>query len=100
MTWGAGTTPRATLIINDRVDICLAADADGVHLGQDDLSPASARRIFDQVKDGKTRMIGFSTHNLSQSAQPTLSLSTTLPLARCLPRDQKPILIRWWDWKE
>jgi thiamine-phosphate pyrophosphorylase len=65
-TAGTGTTPRATLIINDRVDICLAADADGVHLGQDDLSPESARRIFDQVKDGKTRIIGFSTHNLSQ----------------------------------
>src|SRR5690242_13973889 len=49
VTWGTGMTPRATLIINDRVDICLAADADGVHLGQDDLSPESARRIFDSV---------------------------------------------------
>src|SRR5690349_22274620 len=49
VTWGTGTTPRAMLIINDRVDICLAADADGVHLGQDDLSPESARRIFDSV---------------------------------------------------
>src|SRR4051794_18713726 len=36
---GTGKMPRATLIINDRVDFCLAADADGVHLGQDDLSP-------------------------------------------------------------
>jgi thiamine monophosphate synthase len=43
------TWDRATLIINDRVDICLAADADGVHLGQDDLSPESARRVFDSV---------------------------------------------------
>jgi thiamine-phosphate pyrophosphorylase len=60
------TLDKATLIINDRVDICLAADADGVHLGQDDLSPAAARRIFDQVKDGKARIIGFSTHNLAQ----------------------------------
>ena len=65
------TLDRATLIINDRFDICLAADADGVHLGQDDLSPAAARRIFDsktfdQIKDGKTRIIGFSTHNLAQ----------------------------------
>src|SRR6478736_7328849 len=60
------TLNRATLIINDRVDICLAADADGVHLGQDDLSPESARKIFEQVKDGKPRVIGFSTHNLSQ----------------------------------
>jgi thiamine-phosphate pyrophosphorylase len=68
VTWGAGTMPRATLIINDRVDLCLGADADGVHLGQDDLSPAAARRIFDQVqvKDGKSRLIGFSTHNVAQ----------------------------------
>jgi thiamine-phosphate pyrophosphorylase len=43
------TLDRATLIINDRVDLCLAANADGVHLGQDDLSPAAARRIFDSV---------------------------------------------------
>jgi thiamine-phosphate pyrophosphorylase len=59
VTWGAGTsgtgrTPRATLIINDRVDLCLAADADGVHLGQNDLSPAAARRIFDSVNSRTT----------------------------------------------
>lgn len=49
VTWGIGTKPRATLIINDRIDICLAAGADGVHLGQDDLSPAAARRVFDSM---------------------------------------------------
>jgi thiamine-phosphate pyrophosphorylase len=49
---------KATLIINDRIDLCLASDADGVHLGQDDLSPEAARRIFDQIKDGKVRAIG------------------------------------------
>jgi thiamine-phosphate pyrophosphorylase len=74
-TTPTGTKPRATLVINDRVDICLAADADGVHLGQDDLSPESARRIFDSVKDGKSRIIGFSTHNLSQ-----LREADTLPI--------------------
>lgn len=40
---------RATFIVNDRVDLCLAAEADGVHLGQDDLSPEAARRTFDSV---------------------------------------------------
>jgi thiamine-phosphate pyrophosphorylase len=75
VTWGTGTTPRATLIINDRVDICLAADADGVHLGQDDLSPVAARKIFGQVKDGRTRIIGVSTHNLSQVRE-----ADTLPI--------------------
>ena len=33
------------LIMNDRADLCLAADFDGVHVGQDDLSPESARLI-------------------------------------------------------
>jgi thiamine-phosphate pyrophosphorylase len=51
----------ATLIINDRVDIALAADADGVHLGQDDLSVAEARALL-----GPNKIIGVSTHSLVQ----------------------------------
>ena len=58
------TRDRARLIINDRIDLALACEADGVHLGQDDLSPAAARRIFDRV--GPHLIIGFSTHNLDQ----------------------------------
>jgi thiamine-phosphate pyrophosphorylase len=60
------TLDRATLIINDRVDLCLAADADGVHLGQDDLSPAAARRIFGAGREGRKRIVGYSTHNVEQ----------------------------------
>lgn len=60
------TMDRATLIINDRVDLCLAAEADGVHLGQDDLSPEAARQVFDHIEDRKKRLIGYSTHNLDQ----------------------------------
>ena len=37
---------RAKLIMNDRADLCLAADFDGLHLGQNDLSPDAARRII------------------------------------------------------
>lgn len=50
------------LIINDRVDLALALGADGVHLGQDDLPPESARRLL-----GEQAVIGFSTHNLEQA---------------------------------
>jgi thiamine-phosphate pyrophosphorylase len=65
---------RATLIINDRVDLCIAAGGDGVHLGQDDLPPVAARRIFDSVRgnavtgreQAQPLWIGFSTHNLHQ----------------------------------
>ena len=56
----------ARFIVNDRLDLALACDADGVHLGQDDLSPVAARKIFDRTKDGRTLIIGFSTHNLVQ----------------------------------
>jgi thiamine-phosphate pyrophosphorylase len=44
------TRGRASFIINDRADLCLAADADGVHLGQDDLSPEAVRSIFAGVE--------------------------------------------------
>jgi len=49
------------LIMNDRADLCLAADFDGVHLGQEDLSPESARAII-----GPDRWLGVSTHNPEQ----------------------------------
>jgi thiamine-phosphate pyrophosphorylase len=50
-----------TVIVNDRADIALAVGADGVHLGQDDLDPAAARRLL-----GDEMIIGYSTHNLAQ----------------------------------
>ena len=50
-------------IMNDRADLCFAAEFDGVHLGQDDLSPESARRII-----GRDRWLGVSTHNPEQLA--------------------------------
>lgn len=49
------------LIMNDRADLCLAADFDGVHVGQDDLSPDSVRRII-----GPDLGLGVSTHNPDQ----------------------------------
>src|SRR5207237_6836473 len=52
---------NAKLIINDRVDIALAINADGVHLGQTDMPVAAARRLL-----GINAIIGFSTHNLEQ----------------------------------
>jgi thiamine-phosphate pyrophosphorylase len=54
----------ARIIINDRVDIALAVDADGVHLGQDDLPPVAARSVL-----GPEKKIGFSTHNYAQAME-------------------------------
>ena len=55
---------RAKLIMNDRADLCLAVDFDGVHVGQDDLLPGSARRII-----GPNRWLGVSTHNPEQVSE-------------------------------
>lgn len=49
------------LIMNDRADLCLAAEFDGVHVGQDDLSPESVRKII-----GPDLWLGVSTHNPEQ----------------------------------
>lgn len=51
----------ARFIINDRCDLALAVDADGVHLGQGDLPLDLARKVM-----GPERLIGISTHNPAQ----------------------------------
>lgn len=52
------------LIINDRVDIALSCNADGVHLGQDDLSVSSARKIL-----GKKKLIGVSVNTQKEAEE-------------------------------
>lgn len=51
-----------TFIINDHIDIAIAVDADGVHLGQEDMPIEEARKIM-----GKRKIIGISTHSLNQA---------------------------------
>ena len=55
---------RAALIVNDRPDIALLTGADGVHLGQADMSVMQARSLL-----GKDRLIGVSTSNLDEARQ-------------------------------
>jgi len=50
------------VIVNDRVDIAIATKAHGVHLGQDDLPPAEARKLL-----GDEAVIGYSTHSVEQA---------------------------------
>ncbi|MFS8036173.1 thiamine phosphate synthase [Xanthobacter sp. AM11] len=56
------------LIINDRVDVAVAADADGVHLGQDDMAPADARALL-----GPGRILGLSVGSPAEFAASDLS---------------------------
>ncbi len=51
-------------IVNDRLDLALAVDADGVHLGQNDLPPKAARALL-----GAGKILGVSTHSLEQAVR-------------------------------
>src|SRR5262249_8935638 len=51
----------ARLIVNDRADIARLANADGVHVGQDDLSPVQVRSLI-----GAASVVGLSTHTVEQ----------------------------------
>jgi thiamine-phosphate pyrophosphorylase len=55
------TAAGALLIVNDRPDLTVALDADGVHVGQDDTAAAQAREVV-----GAERLIGLSTHSPEQ----------------------------------
>jgi len=53
----------ALFIVNDRLDLALMTNADGVHLGQDDIPPEAARKLL-----GPGKIIGVSTHHPAQTA--------------------------------
>jgi thiamine-phosphate pyrophosphorylase len=55
---------KALFLINDRVDIALAMDADGVHIGTDDMPYEIARRLL-----GKKKMIGLTVHNIEEAKE-------------------------------
>jgi len=55
---------KALFVLNDRADLAQALDADGMHLGQQDLPVKDARRIL-----GKDKIIGVSTHSVSQAQE-------------------------------
>lgn len=55
---------RVPLIINDRLDIALACDADGLHVGQQDLPVAAARRLL-----GPDKLIGASVQTVAEAIQ-------------------------------
>ena len=65
----------ARLIMNDRADLCLAAGFDGVHVGQDDLSPQAVRTVI-----GENLWLGVSTHNPAQLAAADQSTANYLAI--------------------
>jgi thiamine-phosphate pyrophosphorylase len=74
----------ALFILNDRPDIAKLAEADGVHLGQDDLSVKDARRIL-----GAGPLIGVSTHDIGQVRQAVLDGADYLGVGPTFPSRTK-----------
>ncbi len=74
----------ALFIVNDRPDIARLVDADGVHLGQDDMPIQEARRIL-----GPDALIGVSTHNLDQVRRAVLDGANYLGVGPTFPSQTK-----------
>jgi thiamine-phosphate pyrophosphorylase len=81
---GAPAPHQLKLIMNDRADLCLAAEFDGVHVGQDDLSPDSVRKII-----GPARWLGVSTHNPEQLREADLSSADYVAIGPVFPTSSK-----------
>lgn len=73
------------LIINDRADIAVAVRADGVHVGQDELTVAEVRRIV-----GSEMLIGVSTHSVEQAQQAVVHGASYIGIGPVFPSRTKP----------
>ncbi len=71
-------------IVNDRLDVALAVDADGVHLGQDDLPVQAGRRV------GPDLLLGVSTHTLEEARQAQADGADYVALGSIFPTGSKP----------
>ena len=97
-TWPSGTlfplaqrlrarcrAARVPFIVNDRVDLALAVEADGVHLGQDDLPPAAARPL---LRPGM--ILGLSTHSVEQAEAAQAAGADYVAIGAMFPTASKP----------
>ncbi len=72
------------LLINDRVDVALAAEADGVHIGQDDMAPEDARLLL-----GRTAIIGLSLSSVKHAQEAPLDLIDYVGIGAVYPTGSK-----------
>lgn len=77
-------------IVNDNVDIALLVDADGVHIGQDDIHPDDVRKLL-----GDDKIIGLSTHSEEQGMEAYKNMNVDYigvgPIYPTTTKDTKPV---------
>ena len=76
------------LIVNDYVDIAIAVDADGVHLGQDDMPPEAVRDIAPDL------IIGVSTHSLDQALAAQATGADYINIGPIFPTGTKEVAVK------
>lgn len=76
---------RALVIVNDRVDVALSVDADGAHVGQDDLPAAAARRLL-----GPQRLLGVSVSSVEEARQAAADGADYLGVGPIVSTPSKP----------
>jgi len=76
---------RALFLVNDRIDVALAADADGVHLGQDDMPFDIARHLL-----GLNKIVGLTVHNVGEAKEAERFGADYVGLSPIFPTDTKP----------
>ena len=74
-----------SFVVNDRLDLALAAEADGLHLGQDDLPASVARRLLPSAM-----FLGVSTHSLEQARQAEQDGADYVAVGSIYPTATKP----------
>ena len=83
-------------IINDNIDIALLVDADGVHVGQDDLPPSEVRKLI-----GDDKIIGLSTHSPEQGKKafenPDVDYLGVGPIFPTTTKDTAPVGLEYLD---
>lgn len=75
---------KAIFLINDRIDVALAVDSDGVHIGQDDIPFEIARGLL-----GNEKIIGLTVHNLEESVEAEKSGADYIGLSPIFKTDTK-----------
>lgn len=75
---------KSVFLINDHIDVALAVDADGVHLGQDDIAAYEARKIL-----GPDKVIGLTVHNEDEAIKAEQSGADYLGVAPIFSTDTK-----------
>lgn len=78
------------LIINDNVDVAKAVNADGVHIGQNDMPAHEARKIL-----GKNKIIGVTAKTVEQAQKPKKTVLTILAAVQYSVQQQKVTQRKW-----